>query len=184
MAAYASGSAPASSSAPAPRDASDMRALLKSMGVERYEPRVLHQLLEYMSQYSAEVFADSAHYAEHAGRPGQLEAEDVQLSARLKAAAAAEARAPQLMDWMAKARNHEKLVAPAKAYIELPSRHLCLVQENYQVCPAVRPEVAPQPEAAHSTGLPPQPPAPAPARANQIEIRLGGADGPTPMDMQ
>ena len=70
----------------APNSVAGMRALLHSMGVEHYEPRVLHQLLEYSQQYSTEIFADAALYAEQAGRTS-LECEDVQLSARLKASA-------------------------------------------------------------------------------------------------
>ena len=64
-----------------------MRRLLREMGVEEYEPRVLHQLLEYSHAYCTDIFTDAAHYAEHASRPGQLECEDVQLSSRLNAAA-------------------------------------------------------------------------------------------------
>lgn len=113
-----------------------MRALLASMGVDVYEPRVLHQLLEYMHLYVTEVFADAAHYAQHAGRTGQLECEDVQLAARLKGAAAQQASAPQLLDWIASARNREALTAPSVPNVQLPNPRLCLVQENWQLEPA------------------------------------------------
>ena len=62
-------------------------AILRSMGVEEFEPHVLRQLLEYMHRYCAEVFADGADFAEHSGRAGQIECEDVKLAVRLKAAA-------------------------------------------------------------------------------------------------
>lgn len=107
------------------------------MGVHNYEPRVIHQLLEFMQQYTADIFTDSAQLAEHAGRPGQLECEDVHLSTRLKAAAA-QATAPQLMEWMAKTRNRDPLTVPAVPNVLLPDARLCLVEENYQLAPPRR----------------------------------------------
>ena len=107
------------------------------MGVYNYEPRVIHQLLEFMQQYTADIFTDSAQLAEHAGRPGQLECEDVQLSTRLKAAAG-QATAPQLMEWMAKTRNRDPLTVPAVPNVLLPDARLCLVEENYQLAPRRR----------------------------------------------
>jgi transcription initiation factor TFIID subunit 9B len=117
-----------------PLDANEVRALLRSMGIDDYEPRVLQQLLEFMQQYTAEIFADSSHYAEHAGRAGQLECEDVQLSVRLRAAMS-QPTAPQLTEWMARARNREPLTAPTVPNVQLPNPKLCLVEENWQLAP-------------------------------------------------
>jgi transcription initiation factor TFIID subunit 9B len=88
------------------------RKLLRSMGVEQYEPRVLHQLLEFMHTYCKDVFEEGMQFAEHAGRAGQLECEDVQLSVRLKASAS-QPHAPQLMEWMARKCNKAEIKAPA-----------------------------------------------------------------------
>ena len=107
------------------------------MGVDNYEPRVLHQLLEYMHSYCAEIFADSSLYAEHAGRPGQLECEDVQLSARLKAQAS-QPHAPLLMEQMARSRNSKSIAAPTVPNIQLPNLKLCLVEENWQLEPRAK----------------------------------------------
>ena len=112
-----------------------MRRLLREMGVEEYEPRVLHQLLEYSHAYCTDIFTDAAHYAEHASRPGQLECEDVQLSSRLNAAASQTA-APQLIEWMARIRNREPLAPPTVPTIQMPNPRLCLVEENWQLEPA------------------------------------------------
>ena len=136
-----SASASASSSAALPLDASAIHALLASMGVEEYEPRVVQQLLEYMQTYAVDVFADAAQLAEHAGRPGQLECEDVQLSARLKAQAA-QTHSPQLIEWMARTRNQEALITPSVPNIQLPNPKLCLVEENWQLEPPGRPPPA------------------------------------------
>ena len=136
MSAKRAPSAP-SSSASTPNDAAALRTLLRSMGVDNYEPRVLHQLLEYMHSYCAEIFADSSLYAEHAGRPGQLECEDVQLSARLKAQAS-QSHAPLLMEQMARSRNSKSIAAPTVPNIQLPNLKLCLVEENWQLEPRVK----------------------------------------------
>ena len=130
-----------SSASSAPLDAEAMRTLLRSMGVDKYEPRVLHQLLEFMQSYTTEIFEDSALYAEHAGRAGQIECEDVWLSARLKAAAAQQ-HAPQLMEQMARAVNKKPLGKPTVPNIQLPNPKLCLVEENWQLAPPPRPPPA------------------------------------------
>ena len=113
------------------------------MGVDDYEPRVLHQLLEYMQGYAVDVFADAAQFAEHAGRSGQLECEDVQLSARLKAASA-QAHPPQLLERMARARNQHRLLALKDAQIRLPKPGTAelMVEENWQLEVPNRPRVA------------------------------------------
>ena len=127
-----------------------MRRLLREMGVEEYEPRVLHQLLEYSHAYCTDIFTDAAHYAEHASRPGQLECEDVQLSSRLNAAASQTA-APQLVEWMARIRNREPLVPPTVPTIQMPNPRLCLVEENWQLEPAA-PREPSAPARVASTG--------------------------------
>ncbi|CAH2033521.1 unnamed protein product [Thlaspi arvense] len=42
-----------------PRDAKIVKSLLKSMGVEEYEPRVIHQFLEIWYRYVVEVLTDA-----------------------------------------------------------------------------------------------------------------------------
>eukprot|EP00899_Mesostigma_viride_P017926 jgi/Mesvir1/26134/Mv06847-RA.1 len=61
-----------------PRDARGIIAILKSMGVEECEPRVINQLLEFKHRYVAEVLQDAAVYADHAGR-SEIEIGDVKL---------------------------------------------------------------------------------------------------------
>ena len=129
---------------PSPEAASRVRELLTSMGVHDYEPRVLHQLLEFQQAYLAEVFDDSSQYAEHAGRPGQLECEDVQLAARLRASAS-QLAAPKLLDYMAAERNKATIKAPPVPGIQLPEESLCLVEANWQVMPRAPPPTAAPP---------------------------------------
>lgn len=62
-----------------PRNAQMMALLLKSMGIEEWEPRVINQLLEFMYSYTSDILKDSVDYAAHAGRK-QIDIADVRLA--------------------------------------------------------------------------------------------------------
>lgn len=66
-----------------PRDAQIVKLLLKSMGVEDYEPRVVHQFLELWYRYAADVLTDAQVYSEHAGKTG-IDCDDVKLAVQSK----------------------------------------------------------------------------------------------------
>jgi transcription initiation factor TFIID subunit 9B len=48
------------------------------------QPGVLHQLLEFSHRYTTQVLGDAQVYAEHAGRGGKLEMEDVTLAVQAR----------------------------------------------------------------------------------------------------
>lgn len=103
------------------------------MGVDDYEPRVLHQLLEFMHRYCTEVLEDGMVFCERAGRSReQLECEDVQLAVRWKAASS-QTTAPHLTEYLAKARNREPLRVPEKPGLQLPMEAACLLRTNFQL---------------------------------------------------
>lgn len=65
----AAGTAPSSSSAAGrhtdlPSDAVAVRNILKTMGVEQHEPRVVNMLLDFVYSYVSGVLSDAAAYAE------------------------------------------------------------------------------------------------------------------------
>ena len=157
-----------------PRDAHLVTAVLRSMGVRDYEPRVLHQLLEYMQRYTAEVFQEGGEYAEHAGR-SQLECEDVHLAVRLRAAAS-HAGSSSLIEWLARERNRVPLPEAPKSAGQLPPQRLCLLKENYQLEPrSARSGDTPDPAATtSSTPIPDAQRAKAPRK---ISITLGAGRG-------
>lgn len=66
-----------------PRDAKIVKSLLKSMGVEDYEPRVIHQFLELWYRYVVDVLTDAQVYSEHAGKSA-IECDDVKLAIQSK----------------------------------------------------------------------------------------------------
>jgi transcription initiation factor TFIID subunit 9B len=65
----AAGVGPSSSSAAGrhadlPTDAVAVRNILKTMGVEQHEPRVVNMLLDFVYSYTSGVLSDAAAYAE------------------------------------------------------------------------------------------------------------------------
>ena len=48
------------------------------------QPGVLHQLLEFSHRYTSQILSDALVYAEHAGRPGKVEMEDVTLAVQAR----------------------------------------------------------------------------------------------------
>ncbi|XP_021736411.1 transcription initiation factor TFIID subunit 9-like [Chenopodium quinoa] len=66
-----------------PRDAKIMKSLIKSMGVEEHEPRVVHQFLELWYRYAVDVLTDAHVYSEHAGK-ASIDCDDVKLAIQSK----------------------------------------------------------------------------------------------------
>lgn len=66
-----------------PRDAKIVKTLLKSMGVEDYEPRVIHQFLELWYRYVVDVLTDAQVYSEHAAKAA-IDCDDVKLAIQSK----------------------------------------------------------------------------------------------------
>lgn len=52
--------------------------------VQGSQAGVLHQLMEFSNRYTAQVLSDALVYAEHAGRSGKVEMEDVALAVQAR----------------------------------------------------------------------------------------------------
>ena len=52
--------------------------------IQDAHPAVLHQLLEFSHRYTSQVLSDALVYAEHAGRAGKIEMEDVSLAVQAR----------------------------------------------------------------------------------------------------
>lgn len=124
-----------------PRDARVMAQLLKSMGVEEYQPRVLNQLLEFMYRYVSEVLQDGLMYAEHAGRQ-ELSVDDVQLAVQARVNSSFTQPPPrELLLELAKEKNSNPLPPyPQRLGVLLPPEEHCLVQPSYQIEPKPAPK--------------------------------------------
>ncbi|KAF8165169.1 transcription initiation factor TAFII31, partial [Crassisporium funariophilum] len=68
-----------------PSTARAIALLLSSApGVQDTQPGVLHQLLEFSHRYTTQVLTDASVYAEHAGRGGKIEMDDVTLAVQAR----------------------------------------------------------------------------------------------------
>ena len=58
--------------------------LASTPSVHDAQPGVLHQLLEFAHRYTTQVLSDAQVYADHAGRAGKIEMEDVVLAVQAR----------------------------------------------------------------------------------------------------
>ena len=58
--------------------------LASTPSVHDAQPGVLHQLLEFFHRYATQVLQDAQVYADHAGRQGKIEMEDVVLAVQAR----------------------------------------------------------------------------------------------------
>uniref|UniRef100_A0A7N0ZUY0 Transcription initiation factor TFIID subunit 9 n=1 Tax=Kalanchoe fedtschenkoi TaxID=63787 RepID=A0A7N0ZUY0_KALFE len=124
-----------------PRDAKIVKTLLKSMGVEDYEPRVIHQFLELWYRYVVDVLTDAQVYSEHAGKTA-IDCDDVKLAIQSKVNFSFSQPPPrEILLELARSRN--KIPLPktiAGPGIPLPPDEDTLISPNYQlVIPQKRP---------------------------------------------
>ncbi|KAJ0630877.1 putative transcription factor Hap3/NF-YB family [Helianthus annuus] len=117
-----------------PRDAKIVKTLLKSMGVENYEPRVVHQFLELWYRYVVEVLTDAQVYSEHAGK-ATVDSDDVKLAIQSKVNFSFSQPPPrEVLLELARERNKiplpRSLSGPGMA---LPPEADTLISPNYQL---------------------------------------------------
>lgn len=62
-----------------PRDAKLVRSIMRSMGVQHHEPRVVNQFLDLWYRYVVDVLGDAQTYSEHAGKVA-IDCDDVKLA--------------------------------------------------------------------------------------------------------
>ncbi|XP_022144675.1 transcription initiation factor TFIID subunit 9 [Momordica charantia] len=117
-----------------PRDARIVKALLKSMGVEDYEPRVIHQFLELWYRYVVDVLTDAQVYSEHACKAA-IDCDDVKLAIQSKVNFSFSQPPPREV-LLELARNRNKIPLPRTIGgpgIALPPDLDALVSPNYQL---------------------------------------------------
>ncbi|KAF5931759.1 hypothetical protein HYC85_027930 [Camellia sinensis] len=117
-----------------PRDAKIVKTLLKSMGVDEYEPRVVHQFLELWYRYVVDVLTDAQVYSEHAGKAA-IDCDDVKLAIQSKVNFSFSQPPPREV-LLELARNRNKIPLPksiAGPGIPLPPEQDTLLSPNYQL---------------------------------------------------
>lgn len=120
--------------APKPRDARTVEEILKSMGVESYDPRVVTQLLELEHRYISDVLRESHALTEFADKPA-IDLEDVRLAIRSKCAFTFTQPPPREVTMrLAAERNAVPLPAiDQRAGVALPPPADQLTRQNYRV---------------------------------------------------
>ncbi|KAF1887516.1 hypothetical protein Lal_00040570 [Lupinus albus] len=151
-----------------PRDAKIVKSLLKSMGVEDYEPRVIHKFLELWYRYVVDVLTDAQVYSEHASKSA-IDCDDVKLAIQSKVNFSFSQPPPREV-LLELAQNRNKIPLPksiAGPGVLLPPDQDTLISPNYQLAiPNKRPaepiEETEDEEAAN----------PNPAQEDQMDMQM------------
>ncbi|CAG8473204.1 3695_t:CDS:2 [Diversispora eburnea] len=115
-----------------PRDSKVMELILRSAGVEEFEPKVVQQLLEFAHRYTIDVIQDASAYAEHTGK-NEMDIDDVKLA--IQGRINHSFIAPPKQE-LAKEQNKEPLPpVPLKYGLRLPPDRHCLTAINFQLIP-------------------------------------------------
>ncbi|GBG65720.1 hypothetical protein CBR_g52315 [Chara braunii] len=123
-----------------PRDARVVKNVLKAMGVEEYEPRVLNQFLEFMHRYITDVLTDARVYSEHASKSA-IDVDDVRLAIQSRVNFSFTQPPPrEVLLELAKARNSIPLpIITQSPGIPLPPEQDTLLTPNYQILTVGKP---------------------------------------------
>lgn len=117
-----------------PKDAQVMISILKDMGINDFEPRVVNQMLEFSYRYVTNILEDSRVYSQHAKKKS-IDIDDVKLSVQLQADQSFTSPPPReaLLE-LARAKNAIQLpLIQPKAGIRLPPDRHCLTATNYKL---------------------------------------------------
>lgn len=119
-----------------PKDVAAVNSVLQSMGVEDYDPRVAHQLLDFVYRYVTDVLLDAEAYAEHAGAPvGAVDTESVMIAIQARGVHSfVQPPSQDLTLQLAEEVNAQPLPdIPVKFGLRIPPERDCLVAPNYQL---------------------------------------------------
>ncbi|PIL36873.1 hypothetical protein GSI_00563 [Ganoderma sinense ZZ0214-1] len=169
-------------------------------GVQDTQSGVLHQLLEFSNRYTAQVLSDALVYAEHAGRSGKVEMEDVVLAVQARVGWEFGGRVPkEYMLSLATQTNSVPLPSVPEVYgVRLPPAHECLIAVDFDLVPNKPPpgvklydEEVEEVEESESDEDEDMEPAPLPtsqsqSQAQQVQIppvSAGPAHTPSDVDM-
>ncbi|XP_063702324.1 transcription initiation factor TFIID subunit 9 [Culicoides brevitarsis] len=124
-----------------PKDAQVIISILKEIGIQDYEPRVVNQLLEFTYRYVTCILDDAKVYANHAKKK-VIDAKDVKLASQMmldKAFTNPPAR--DVLFEVAKAKNSTPLpLVKINCGLRLPPDRYCLSACNYKLRAASQPK--------------------------------------------
>lgn len=117
-----------------PKDAQVIMSILKELGIQDYEPRVVNQLLEFTYRYVTCILDDAKVFANHAKKK-TLDLEDVKLACDMVLDKAFTCPPPRhVLTKLAEIRNSMPL-PPIKPHcgLRLPPDRYCLTATNYRL---------------------------------------------------
>ncbi|XP_035781389.1 transcription initiation factor TFIID subunit 9-like [Anopheles albimanus] len=124
-----------------PKDAQVVMSILKELGVQDYEPRVINQLLEFTYRYVTCILDDAKIYANHA-RKKVIELDDVKLATQMILDKAFTGPPPRdVLLEIARNRNVTPLpLIKTHCGLRLPPDRYCLSACNYKLRAAQQPK--------------------------------------------
>jgi len=111
-----------------------MASVLKEMGVNEYEPRVINQMIEFSYRYVTDVIEDARVYSQHANRKN-MNLEDVKLAVTQKLDHSFTSPPPrEFLLEIARSKNSLPLpLITDRSGLRLPPERYCLTGNNYKV---------------------------------------------------
>jgi len=117
-----------------PKDGQVMISILKDMGINDFEPRVINQMLEFSYRYVTNILDESKIYSQHAGKK-IVDLDDVKLSVSMQAEQGFTSPPPResLLE-LSREKNATQLPIPLnKLGLRLPPDRHCLTNTNYKL---------------------------------------------------
>lgn len=118
----------------APRDAKVVSVILRSLGIEECETRVIIQILEYAYKYTNDILKDARMYSEHCKR-GKITVADVKLASQTKVGRHFVPPPPRdYINELATSVNAKPLIsADSGALLSVPPARIALFNLDYEV---------------------------------------------------
>ncbi|QRV73083.1 Transcription initiation factor IID, 31kD subunit [Ceratobasidium sp. AG-Ba] len=145
-----------------PRDARIIALLIAANpSIKDAHPAVLHQLLEFAHRYTSQVLSDALVYAEHAGRAGAIQQDDVALSVQARVGWEMGGPVPkEHLLALATKTNAQPLPSVSDTYgVRLPPAKQALTSVDFDIVPNKPPPEYEEWEEDDTPELPPAPPA-------------------------
>jgi len=111
-----------------------MKAIMNDMGIQEYEPKVIHQMLEYTYRYVTDLITDAKMLSAHA-RKKNIDVDDVRLSAcQIQERHVSCPPARHVISQLARTKNSVALPVPGNKHgTRLPADRFCLTGVNYRL---------------------------------------------------
>lgn len=113
-----------------PRDVNSIDKIIKSMGIDRYDPCVSEQLLEFIYRYVSEILQDSQTFSEHKEKEKiEIEVDDIKLAIQSKMNYSF-TESPSIDFLQDLSKNNIPIMIPEKSCVLLPPKEHCLQSEK------------------------------------------------------